>query len=204
VKISRITTFILMLFSLIVTTQFERISDAWKFILAMSAGIGLVLLLRWFWWRVNAWSELSAMVAPYLIYPVLTYGFGLDVISKDFELSLIIIVAWSSLVWITVTFLTKPTDDAKLDEFYRRVHPGGIGWKAVQKRLPDVKGDTGYGALFMNWALGSILVMFSLFGFGKIIFKEYLEGTIFLIIALTAAFFIYRNMSKVGWGKIAK
>ena len=204
VKVSRITTFVLMLFSLLVTTQFERISDAWKFILAMSAGIGLVLLLRWFWWRVNAWSELSAMVAPYLIYPVLRYGFGLDVISKDFELSLIIIVAWSSLFWIVVTFLTKPTEDAKLDEFYRKVHPGGIGWKAVQKRLPDVKGDSGYGALFMNWALGSILVMFSLFGFGKIIFKEYLEGTIFLVIALTAAYFIYRNMSKVGWGKIAK
>ncbi|MCF6239760.1 MAG: Na+:solute symporter [Bacteroidales bacterium] len=204
VKVSRITTFVLMLFSLLVTTQFDRISDAWKFILAMSAGIGLVLLLRWFWWRVNAWSELSAMIAPYLIYPVLTYGFGLDVISKDFELSLIIIVAWSSLFWIVVTFLTKPTDDAKLDEFYRKVHPGGIGWKAVQKRLPDVKGDSGYGALFMNWALGSILVMFSLFGFGKIIFKEYLEGTIFLVIALTAAYFIYRNMSKVGWGKIAK
>ncbi len=204
VKISRITTFILMLFSLIVTTQFERISDAWKFILAMSAGIGLVLLLRWFWWRVNAWSELSAMVAPYLIYPVLTYGFGLDVISKDFELSLIIIVAWSSLFWIVVTFLTKPTEDAKLDEFYRKVHPGGIGWKHVQERLPDVEGDSGYGALFMNWALGSILVMFSLFGFGKIIFKEYLTGTIFLVIALLAAYLIYRNMSKVGWGKIAK
>lgn len=204
VKVSRITTFILMLFSLIVTTQFDRISDAWKFILSMSAGIGLVLLLRWFWWRVNAWSELSAMIAPYLIYPVLRYGFGLDVISKDFELSLIIIVAWSSLFWIVVTFLTKPTEDAKLDEFYRKVHPGGIGWKAVQERLPDVKGDSGYAALFMNWALGSILVMFSLFGFGKIIFKEYLEGTIFLVIALIAAYFIYRNMSKVGWGKIAK
>ena len=152
VKISRITTFILMLFSLIVTTQFDKISDGWKFILAMSAGIGLVLLLRWFWWRINAWSELAAMIAPYLIYPVLRYGFGLDVISKDFEISLIILVLWSTAVWILVTFLTKPTDDKKLNEFYRKVHPGGIGWQKIQDRLPDVIGDSGYGVLFANWA----------------------------------------------------
>jgi len=204
VKISRITTFILMLFSLIVTTQFDKISDGWKFILAMSAGIGLVLLLRWFWWRINAWSELAAMIAPYLIYPVLRYGFGLDVISKDFEISLIILVLWSTAVWILVTFLTKPTDDKKLNEFYRKVHPGGMGWQKIQDRLPDVIGDSGYGVLFANWALGVILVLFSLFGFGKIIFKEYLTGFSFLVIALVAGFFIYRNMAKTGWEKISK
>jgi len=204
VKISRITTFILMLFSLLVTTQFDKISDGWKFILAMSAGIGLVLLLRWFWWRINAWSELAAMVAPYLIYPVLRYGFGLDVISKDFEISLIILVLWSTAVWLLVTLLTKPTDDKKLDEFYRKVHPGGIGWQKIQDRLPDVKGDSGYGILFANWGLGVILVLFSLFGFGKIIFKEYFTGFSFLVIALVAAFLIYRNMAKTGWEKISK
>ena len=202
VKISRITTFLLMLFSLIVTTQFDRISDAWKFILVMSAGIGLVLLLRWFWWRINAWSEISAMLAPYLIFPVLKYGFNLDIISKDFELSLIIIVIWSSIVWLIVTFLTKPTEEAKLADFYTKVHPGGIGWKKISSKLPNVKSDTGFGLLFLNWFLGSVLVMLSLFGFGKIIFQEYLMGTIFLIIALISGVLIYKNFSKTGWDNL--
>ena len=199
VKISRITTFLLMIFSLIITTQFDRISDAWKFILVMSAGIGLVLLLRWFWWRVNAWSEISAMIAPYIIFPVLKYAFNLDIISKDFELSLIIIVIWSSTVWLLVTFLTKPTEETKLIDFYTKVHPGGIGWKKISSKLPNVKSDSGFGILFINWFLGSVLVMLSLFGFGKIIFQEYLTGSIFLVIALISGILIYRNFSKTGW-----
>ena len=121
VKVSRIATFILMFFAIIITTQFDKISDAWKFVLTMSGGIGLVLLLRWFWWRINAWSEISAMIAPYIIYPVLRYIFKLDVLKDDFELSLIIIVIWSTTVWLTVTFLTKPEKEEKLRSFYKTI-----------------------------------------------------------------------------------
>jgi solute:Na+ symporter, SSS family len=202
VGISRLTTFLLMLLSLIVTTQFDKISDAWKFVLTLSAGIGPVLILRWFWWRINAWSEISAMLAPYLIFPVLKYGFGLDIISKDFEISLIIIVAWSSIVWLTVTFLTPQTKEDKLISFYKKVHPGGFGWKKIESKLPDVKSDKGYKLLFINWFLGCILVMFCLFGFGKIIFHEYLSGILYLITACLAGFIIYRNMSRIGWEKL--
>ncbi|MBN1597656.1 MAG: Na+:solute symporter [Bacteroidales bacterium] len=197
VKVSRITTFILMLFSLTVTTQFERISDAWRLVLTLSAGIGLVLILRWFWWRINAWSEISAMFAPYLIYPVLKYVFKLDVISSDFEICLIIIVIWSTLVWLVVTFLTPATSNEKLKEFFSKVHPGGIGWKKISGELKNVKGDTGYKYLFMNWLCGCILVMFSLFGFGKIIFHEYIHGIIYIIIALMAGALIILNLKKV-------
>lgn len=194
VKVSRVTTFLLMLFSLLVTTQFDRISDAWKLILALSAGIGLVLLLRWFWWRVNAWSEISAMLAPYLIFPVLKYGFDLDVIQADFELCLIIIVAWSTLVWLSVTFLTKPSSKEKLHAFYTKVHPGGIGWKNIQAELPHVKGDSNFKGLFINWGLGCVMVIFVLMGFGELIFAKYFKATIYLFISLFAAYFIYRNM----------
>ena len=194
VKISRISTFLLMIFSLLITTQFDRISDAWKFVLTMSAGIGLVLLLRWFWWRVNAWSEISAMLAPYVIFPILKYGFNLDPIKSDFELSLIIIVIWSSAVWLTVTFLTKPEKEEKLKSFYRKVHPGGIGWKKISTQLPDVKDDTGFSRLFVNWFAGSLTVMFTLFGTGKIIFAEYITGIIFLIIALIGGIIISVNL----------
>ena len=197
VKVSRITTFLLMIVSLIITTQFDKISDAWKFILACSGGIGLVLILRWFWWRVNAWSELAAMIAPYFIYPILHFKYKLD-----FETSLIIIVLWSTIIWLTVTYFTKPTDNEKLKSFYIKVHPGGWGWKKIAKQLPHIKGDSEYGRLFANWLLGCLLVMLSLFGTGKIIFGEYTEALLFFIMAFIAAWLIYRNLKKTGWENI--
>ena len=197
VKVSRITTFLLMIVSLIITTQFDKISDAWKFILACSGGIGLVLILRWFWWRVNAWSELAAMIAPYFIYPILHFKYKLD-----FETSLIIIVLRSTIIVVKVTYFTKPTDNEKLKSFYIKVHPGGWGWKKIAKQLPHIKGDSEYGRLFANWLLGCLLVMLSLFGTGKIIFGEYTEALLFFIMAFIAAWLIYRNLKKTGWENI--
>ncbi len=199
VRVSRWTTWGLMLFSLVVTTQFERVSDAWKFVLAMSAGIGSVLILRWFWWRVNAWSELSALVAPYLIYPALAWGLGWDVLGADFEPSLIAIALWSTTVWVATTLLTPPTDADKLMAFYRKVHPGGPGWRHVAALAPEVKPDAGYARLFANWLLGCVLVLAVLFGFGKLLFGAPLEAAALLALALLAAVLINRNFGKTGW-----
>ncbi len=197
VKVSRITTVLLMLFSLIVTTQFQMISDAWRFILACSGGIGLVLLLRWFWWRINAWSEIAAMLAPYAIYPILVFHYGLN-----YESTLIIIVAWSTIVWLSVTMLTKPTDPEKLLSFYEKVHPGGPGWKNIALQLPHVQKDTGYMSLFVNYVCGCLLVLFSLFGTGRLIFGEYAPAALFFGVAAIAAAIIYYNLSRTGWEKV--
>ncbi len=199
VKVSRITTFLLMLFSLIVTTQFDMISDAWRFILACSGGIGLVLLLRWFWWRINAWSEITAMLAPYTIYPILVFRYGLS-----YESILIIIVAWSTLVWLTVTFLTKPADQQTLKTFYEKVHPGGPGWEIIARQMPAVRGDRGYLSLFVNYIAGCVLVLFSLFGIGRLIFGEYLSAGIYFAFASIAAAIIYYNLSRTGWETVIK
>lgn len=199
VKVSRITTVLLMVFSLIITTQFDKISDAWRFILACSGGIGLVLLLRWFWWRINAWTEISAMLAPYAIYPILTFHFKLE-----YEMVLIIIVAWSTLVWLIVTFLTKPTDDETLKKFYTRVYPGGAGWKRIASELPDVQGDSGFKQLFVSYISGVVLVMFTLFGIGKLIFGDFMQAAIYLVIAGVAAAIVYYNLSRTGWKKVIK
>ncbi len=199
VNISRIVTVLLIIFSFFVTSQITRISDAWKFILACSGGIGLVLILRWFWWRVNAWSEISAMIAPFFVYPILYFHYHMN-----YENSLLIIVAWSTTVWLTVTFLTSPTSDTKLKDFYRLIHPGGKGWKPISDKMPEIKGDSGYKTLFVNYLFGCLLILFSLFGFGKIIFKEYTTGFIFLAIALISGAVIYRNLSRTGWDKVSK
>jgi len=207
VRVSRITAILLLILGFIVTTQLTLISDAWKFILACSGGIGLVLIFRWFWWRINAWSEISAMIAPFVIYPLLYHPAVLQFLTGSsaplpFELVLMIIVGWASLVWIVVTLLTRPTDNETLVAFYRRVHPGGAGWRRIQKQLPDVKGDTGYLYLFFSWISGSVMVLFTLFAIGKLIFREYTQATIYLGIAVAAAVVIYVLMQKTGWRKV--
>ncbi|MCF8219742.1 MAG: Na+:solute symporter [Bacteroidales bacterium] len=199
VKISRITTFVLLFFSLIVTTQFDKISDAWRFILACSGGIGSVLILRWFWWRINAWSEIAAMTAPYLIYPYLKIHTDLM-----YEWILIIIVIWSTVIWLAVTFLTTPTKEDKLKSFYKRVHPGGWGWKRIAAQMPEVTGDSGYGRLLVNWLAGSVMIMSALFGTGRLIFGEFREAIIYLILVGITATIIIWQMNKLGWKKAIK
>ena len=197
VRVSRITTFILMAFSLVVTSKMGRISDAWKLVMECSCGMGLVLILRWFWWRINAWSEMAAMVAPFIAYPIIKLQLGIV-----FPNSLLIFVAWSSLVWLAVTFLTRPTDEKTLLSFYRKVHPGGVLWKPIAQKLPDVKGDSGYLQLFIDWLAGVVLVMFGVFGIGKIIFGELGLGLLFLATSALAGGAIYWHLSKIGWEKV--
>ncbi|OQX98647.1 MAG: sodium:proline symporter [Bacteroidetes bacterium 4572_128] len=190
IKISRLTTFLLMILSLIVTTQFTKISDAWKFILVCSGGIGIVLILRWFWWRINAWSEISAMIAPYFIYPFFKFNL-------TFESSLIIIVFWSIFVSMLVTFLTKPTDEKKLMSFYKKMHIGGILWKKISDKMPEVKSDKNYRYLFINWFFSCLMIMFILFGTGKIIFGEISTGSIFLALAFISGNVVFFVMKKI-------
>lgn len=193
VRVSRITTFILMLLGLLVTSKLDTISGAWKFILACSGGIGLVLLFRWFWWRINAWSEIAAMMAPYAIYPLLLHK------GVSYEQSLMIIVAFSSVAWIIVTYLTKPTDEETLKKFYAKVHPGGPGWKVIAEKMPEVKPDSGYPLLFINWAAGCGLVLCALFGVGKILFGNLALGASLIAVAGLCAGVIYITLSKTGW-----
>ena len=192
VLISRIGVILMTLFSLFVTKFFlTTVSGAWIFILNASAGLGAVLILRWYWWRINAWSEISAMIAPLIIYPIAVYGFGMES-----PMTLYPIVFGTTLVWLVVTYLTKPVEEKKLVEFYKRTYPGGIGWKQIQKLVPERSNKTGFGKLAINWLMGIILIYMFLFGIGKIIFADYLLGALFLIIGVIAATIIYVNLSK--------
>jgi len=192
VLVSRIGLILLTFFSLFVTKYFlTTVSGAWIFIINASAGLGLVLILRWYWWRVNAWSEISAMIAPLIIYPVAVYVLGMES-----PITLYPIVIGTTLVWLIVTYLTKPVEEKKLVEFYRRTHPGGGGWKHIRKLAPEVSYDKGLGRLFVNWLMGVILIYTFLFGIGKIIFTEYLTGVLLLAASFISAGIIYYNTNK--------
>ena len=187
-----------MLASLGVTLIMSTISGAWAFIIEAGAGLGLVLILRWFWWRINAWSEISAMLAPFI-----AYGYVKWYTDIQFPESLFLIVGFTTVVWIAVTFMTKPTDIETLKKFFIRIHPGGW-WKPVAEQLPDVKQDSGYGKLIIDWVAGILLVYNVLFGLGKSILGNYPAALLFFIVAAVAAVILYLHLSKIGWGKVAE
>src|SRR6266705_650684 len=125
---SQLVTVLLMIVSLIVTFNLESIGGAWKLLLVTGAGTGTVLLLRWFWWRINAWSEVAAMVAAASVslYLQMHLHWNSDE-PRDFAYLMLVTVAITTLVWIAATLLTAPEPEEKLIRFYRRVQPDGPG-----------------------------------------------------------------------------
>ncbi|MBI4418048.1 MAG: Na+:solute symporter, partial [Ignavibacteriales bacterium] len=199
VLVSRIVTIVVMVLSLIVTGLLETISGAWAFIIEAGAGLGLVLILRWYWWRINAWSEITAMIVPLIVFAVLKDRTGMV-----FPESLFVIVASTTAAWLAVTYMTNPTSEETLTAFYRRVHPGGWGWKRIAALVPEVRSDSGYGALFLNWVAGVVLVYAMLFGIGKIILGETAAGILFILIGAVAGWVIYRDLSKRGFESVVQ
>ena len=188
VRVSRITTILLMLVSVVVTIFIQTISGAWTFIIEAGAGLGLVLIFRWYWWRVNAWSEIAAMLTPFFAYGYIK--FFTDV---TFPNSLFFIVGITTVVWLVVTFLTKPTDENVLKEFYTRIRPGGM-WKPIATLLPNVKSDFNFGKQMLQWFAGVVLVYSSLFGMGKILLGEIILGMILLVVAVVCGGLLWRMM----------
>jgi Na+/proline symporter len=197
VNAARIATVFLFAASLLVTWQLDTIEGAWKFLLALGAGTGLVLILRWYWWRINAWSEISAMTSSFIV-SLLAFAYvrpRFDAADPNGDAWVMLItVAVSTVVWVAVTFATKPESDATLDAFYRRVRPGGPGWVAVSTRLGFGREKIPGGALaWSNWLAGVVAVYASLFGIGKIIFLEFGSGLILLLVAGLAFSWIARS-----------
>jgi Na+/proline symporter len=201
VMISQVMTVILMVVSLIVTFYLGSIAGAWKLLLVTGAGTGTVLLLRWFWWRINAWSEVSAMITAALVSLSLQLGWHWDSDDpKQFAYLMLITVGITSIVWLSVTMLTAPEPMDKLTAFYRRVHPEGPGWKNVAKAAGLTSAHRGsLAGQFANWILGCALIYGSLFGIGKLIFKEYGLAALYLVIAIIAGVLITRSLSRIGW-----
>jgi len=196
VLVSRVATVVIMVSSLVVTWFLTSIEGAWRFLLAIGAGTGLVLILRWYWWRINAWSEISAMIASLVVSLVLWFGVGLDPDDPaQWAWILIATVAVSSVVWLGVTFATPPEDEGVLHEFYRRVRPGGLGWRRVARALGHGPEPMDGGPLnWTNWLAGVTCVYATLFGVGRILFEQPGAGLGLLCLAAACFAWIARNM----------
>jgi Na+/proline symporter len=200
VTASRIATVLLTVASVIATHYMTSIAGAWKLLLLTGAGTGSVLLLRWYWWRINAWSEIAATIAAFVISIAMQTIGGLDSDQpRDFAIVMLVTVALTSVVWITVTFLTRPESDATLVAFYTRTHPGMLGWRRIAALAPGVQGDTSGWRNLIDWIAGCALVYGILFGVGKVLLHETAAGIPLLAMAVIAAVVIYSDLSRRGW-----
>lgn len=196
VRVSRISTVLMMLASLVATYFMTSIEGAWRFLLALGAGTGLVLILRWYWWRINAWSEISAMIASLIASVVLWFGVGLDPDDPtQWAWIMLATVGVSTVVWLTVTLLTPAEDDDVLRSFYLRVRPGGRGWQRVSASLGLGGEPMDGGPLnWTNWVAGVTSVYASLFGVGQLLFGARAMGVFLLLLAAGCFVWIGRNL----------
>ena len=203
VFISRIFTVALVLASGYTAMQLTSIKQGWDLVLNVGFGTGAVYILRWYWWRINAWSEISAMIAAAAV----TYGLQGAAFTGNGALvyakSALITGGITTVVWVITTFATRPESEATLVAFYRRVHPTVYGWQHVARLVPELPEVRDVASNAFNWIMGVILVYGCLFGIGKLVFQEWLWGAVLLAIAGIAGYLIFWDLSRRGWATLS-
>jgi Na+/proline symporter len=199
VFVSKIVTVLLVLVSGYVASRLTSIGAGWELVLNLGAGTGAVYILRWFWWRINAWSEISAMIVAALVALGLSrvQFSGSDVVV--FAKSTLITAGVTTVAWIVATFVTPAEPDATLLAFYRRVHPMVHGWKRIAREAPELPPVRDFRANAFDTILGCILVYGCLFGIGKLIFGAWLTAAVLLAAAAVAGYLIWWDLSRRGW-----
>ena len=194
---------------IVVTLFMSSIESAWYLLAAINAGIGIVYILRWYWWRVNAWSEISCLATCVSVVGILkilaTSGCieawsGGALTEIAFPYTLLVTVPISLMVWLPVTFLTKPVEEEQLQEFYRRVRPGGPGWKRVSRAMPEVRGAVQFTGRNIGLFVLSVVALYSaLVGVGELILGRWLLGLVLAAITAVAAVIMYLALSTEKW-----
>jgi len=204
VNAGRVSVVILMIISSIFAIALTNSYQLFDIILMFGAGTGSIFILRWFWWRINAWSEIAAMLSSGLISilfaneKIASAIFNENFIEPYFKFPVIVLI--TTIVWLLVTFITKPDDDQKLIEFYKKTRPGGPGWKRIVN-LPDFKNEKGYNK---TWAVprgilcmlvGCLAIYSALFSTGYFIYGELYLGLIMLSSTIIFSILLF-NLSK--------
>jgi Na+/proline symporter len=174
------------------------VDEAWKLLAALGAGTGAVFMLRWFWWRINAWSEISAMAAS-LVYFLAVSRF---VASNERRLALVALL--TVVTWLLVTLLTRPERSEVLERFYARIRPGGGGWGPIASKLPSVDVDRNLGKSVAAAFLATGVVYLTLPGIGFLLFGGVKQAAASLGGALACGALAYLLVRNVGWEKIVR
>src|ERR1700730_13896718 len=197
VNVSRIATLLLVAASAFVSAQLATISQGWQVVLEVGAGTGGVYLLRWYWWRVNAWSEISAMATALTMTLILhewqMFGSSAPVI---FAKTTLATTGVTTAVWVLVTLLTPAEPDDVLLRFYRKVRPHAAGWRRAEELAPELALTRDLGRNLLAWVLGCAMVYLALFGVGRLCFGQIGGGTVLLGLAAVCAVLLYRDITQ--------
>lgn len=223
VRIGRLSTLLLMVFAVLLALVLQNALQAFQYLLMIGAGTGLIYILRWFWWRINAWSEISAMIAAtvfslgfiiienfFIVDLNPTEGmvqvFGMPISAMYWNvIRLLGVVVLTSITWIVVTFLTRPVEKHTLRTFYTKIKPGGPGWKkvvldaqnegVVLTKEDDLRWDVPTGIICM--VLGALAIYGTLFAIGEWIYGAYATATLFTVLSVLATFVLSRVWRKL-------
>jgi solute:Na+ symporter, SSS family len=195
VLVSRLCTVLLVIASAWVSVELGSIASGWQVVLQIGAGTGAVYILRWYWWRINAWSEISAMACSLLVTMILSRwqpfsGNGSLVFAKGALATTLV----TTIVWLTVTLLTRPEPDDVLLRFYRHVRPDVRGWKRVASQALELAQHRDLGSNLRAWAIGCGMIYLCLFGAGKLLLRQTATGAFLLLGAAICAVLLYHGV----------
>jgi len=211
VLMGRISTLVLMILAAVVALFFlNNATQAFNILLLSGAGSGAIYLLRWFWWRINAWTEIIAMIGATIVAVVLVFFVeDTSVATKvldGFTMKLLIAVTITSVIWILTTLITSPENKNVLRTFYKLTHPGGPGWKRIIEEAKNDGEIINEKELGKSWEMpiqillvfiGCIVIYSSLFAIGNFVYGKTLYGFILLMIAGIGTFFLFRSFNKL-------
>jgi solute:Na+ symporter, SSS family len=202
VAVGRLVTGLLMLCAALLTFELESAKKSFDLMLSVGAGTGLIYLLRWFWWRVNAWSEVAAMVSSFLV----AVGFfvaGKMGYAVSPEASLVSTVIVTTIVWVTATFVTQPTDRQTLLAFYKLVRPAGPGWGAIRAEAGVGPSPDSLPNSLLGWVLGCTFVYAALFGAGSFLYGRTPQGVLWLVLFIGSGLGLVRLLPRM-WSSAAR
>ena len=196
VFIGRVATALLMLAAALFTLILESARDNFNLLLSVGAGTGLLYLLRWFWWRINAWSEIAAMTSSFVLAAALfaaeRRGAGIPA-----HVGLLGTIAVTTIVWVATAYLTQPTDAETLRQFYIRARPAGPGWRRIRADCPSTDSPDSLSSSFVCWLAGMALVYGALFGSGHLLFGHTIRGIAGVVVALAGAAVLVRELPRM-------
>jgi Na+/proline symporter len=199
VLMARICTAVLMIVAALLTYVLETARQSFELLLAIGAGTGLLYLLRWFWWRITAWSEIAAMASSFAIAVAIAIaqknGAGIPS-----SIALIVSVAITSVVWLSVAYFGPRTDHATLLSFYRLVRPSGPGWKDIRAESGVAAAPDSLPQAMLAWMLGLAFVYGALFGVGSFLFGNTTNATVWGVVTVVSGAGLLRVVPRLWSG----
>jgi Na+/proline symporter len=196
VFMGRVVTALLMICAASFTFALDTAKSTFDLLLSVGAGTGLIYLLRWFWWRINAWSEVSAMASSFVVAFAFFIAGKMGAQIPAYE-SLLVTVATTTVVWIVVTFLTPPTDRTTLVKFYELVRPAGPGWRDVRREAGTAASPDSLSNSLLGWVMGCAMVYSALFGVGSLLYGATAQGIVLVVICLASALGLARLIPRL-------